>query len=167
MLPGHLLGATGAGDVKLMAAAGALLGPALVLSAFIFAALAGGVLAVAVAVHRQRLAATFDRHRPPRRGRRRGPRRHPHRRRVAAIRLRPGNRHRLRTGRVHWLEKAFEKDPSMRNRIFAVLAIAILAGGGLAYGTYNLVNNQPQPPGRRQDPAGRRRRVRSRSSAPS
>ena len=32
----------------------------------------------------------------------------------------------------------------MRNRIFAVLAIAILAGGGLAYGTYNLVSNQPQ-----------------------
>ena len=31
----------------------------------------------------------------------------------------------------------------MRNRIFAVFAIAILAGGGLAYGTYNLVNNQP------------------------
>ena len=27
----------------------------------------------------------------------------------------------------------------MRNRIFAVLAIAILAGGGLAYGTYNLM----------------------------
>jgi pilus assembly protein CpaB len=31
----------------------------------------------------------------------------------------------------------------MRNRIFAVLALAILAGGGLAYGTYNFVNNQP------------------------
>jgi len=31
----------------------------------------------------------------------------------------------------------------MRNRIFAVLAIAILAGGGLAYGTYNLMQNQP------------------------
>src|SRR5688572_30472797 len=31
----------------------------------------------------------------------------------------------------------------MRNRIFAVLAIAVLAGGGLAYGTYNLVQNQP------------------------
>jgi pilus assembly protein CpaB len=31
----------------------------------------------------------------------------------------------------------------MRNRIFAVLAIAILAGGGLAYGTYNMMNNQP------------------------
>ncbi|HSC27317.1 MAG TPA: Flp pilus assembly protein CpaB [Vicinamibacterales bacterium] len=31
----------------------------------------------------------------------------------------------------------------MRNRIFAVLAVAILAGGGLAYGTYNLMQNQP------------------------
>jgi pilus assembly protein CpaB len=31
----------------------------------------------------------------------------------------------------------------MRNRIFVVLAIAVLAGGGLAYGTYNMVNNQP------------------------
>jgi pilus assembly protein CpaB len=33
----------------------------------------------------------------------------------------------------------------MRNRIFAVLALAVLAGGGLAYGTYNLVQNQPAP----------------------
>ena len=31
----------------------------------------------------------------------------------------------------------------MRNRIFAVLAIAVLAGGGLAYGTYNMMNNRP------------------------
>ncbi|HEX9368334.1 MAG TPA: Flp pilus assembly protein CpaB [Vicinamibacterales bacterium] len=31
----------------------------------------------------------------------------------------------------------------MRNRIFAVLAIAVLAGGGLAYGTYNAINAQP------------------------
>ena len=30
----------------------------------------------------------------------------------------------------------------MRNRIFAVLALAVLAGGGLAYGTYNVMNNQ-------------------------
>jgi len=30
----------------------------------------------------------------------------------------------------------------MRNRIFAVLAIAVLAGGGLAYGTYNAINGQ-------------------------
>ena len=32
----------------------------------------------------------------------------------------------------------------MRNRIFAVLAIAILAGGGLAYGTYNLMQSSGQ-----------------------
>jgi pilus assembly protein CpaB len=31
----------------------------------------------------------------------------------------------------------------MRTRIFAVLAIAILAGGGLAYGTYNFMQNAP------------------------
>ena len=31
----------------------------------------------------------------------------------------------------------------MRNRIFAVLVIAILAGGGLAYATYDFVNNKP------------------------
>ena len=31
----------------------------------------------------------------------------------------------------------------MRNRIFAVLALAVLAGGGLAYGTYNAINGQP------------------------
>jgi pilus assembly protein CpaB len=34
----------------------------------------------------------------------------------------------------------------MRSRIFAVLAVAILAGGGLAYGTYNLVTNQLPAP---------------------
>ncbi len=31
----------------------------------------------------------------------------------------------------------------MRNRIFAVLALAVLMGGGLAYGTYNAINAQP------------------------
>ena len=35
----------------------------------------------------------------------------------------------------------------MRSRIFAVLAIAVLAGGGLAYGTYNLMLNQPAKAG--------------------
>src|SRR6266516_2175224 len=35
----------------------------------------------------------------------------------------------------------------MRSRIFAVLAIAVLAGGGLAYGTYNFIQNQPARPG--------------------
>jgi pilus assembly protein CpaB len=33
----------------------------------------------------------------------------------------------------------------MRNRIFAVLAVAVLAGTGLAYGTYNIVNNANRP----------------------
>ena len=42
MLPGHLIGATGAGDVKLFAAAGALIGPAHIVTAFIYTALAGG-----------------------------------------------------------------------------------------------------------------------------
>jgi prepilin peptidase CpaA len=59
MMPGHALGATGAGDVKLMAAVGAIVGPGLTVSAFLFTAVAGGVLAVAVAVRRQRLAATI------------------------------------------------------------------------------------------------------------
>jgi prepilin peptidase CpaA len=59
MMPGHLLGATGAGDVKLMAAIGAVLGPATVVYAFLFTAVAGGVLAVAVALRRRRLADTI------------------------------------------------------------------------------------------------------------
>ena len=59
MMPGHVLGATGAGDVKLMAAVGAIVGPALVISAFLFTAIAGGVLAIVVAVRRRRLAATL------------------------------------------------------------------------------------------------------------
>ena len=59
MLPGYGLGATGAGDVKLMAAVGALVGPSLVVSAFLFTSLAGGVLALIVAMQRKRLAATL------------------------------------------------------------------------------------------------------------
>jgi prepilin peptidase CpaA len=59
MLPGYWLGATGACDVKLMAAVGAIVGPPLVLSAFVCTSLAGGVLAVIVAVRRKRLGATL------------------------------------------------------------------------------------------------------------
>jgi len=58
MLPGNMFGATGAGDVKLFAAAGALLGAGKILSAFLFVAVAGGVLAVGFALHRGRLART-------------------------------------------------------------------------------------------------------------
>ena len=52
MLPGHVIGATGAGDVKLFAAAGTLLGPTGMLVAFVYTAIAGGVLAMAVAIRR-------------------------------------------------------------------------------------------------------------------
>ena len=58
MLPGHLFGATGAGDVKLFAAAGTLLGPADMVLAFIATAIAGGVLALVVAARRGRLEET-------------------------------------------------------------------------------------------------------------
>ncbi len=59
MLPGHALGATGAGDVKLMAAVGSLLGPLVVVNAVLFSAVAGGVLAVIVAIQRRRLGTTL------------------------------------------------------------------------------------------------------------
>ena len=59
MLPGYAFGATGAGDVKLMAAVGAIVGPGLVFLAFLCTVLAGGVLAVVVAVRRRRLSATL------------------------------------------------------------------------------------------------------------
>jgi prepilin peptidase CpaA len=58
MLPGHLIGATGAGDVKLFAAAGAFVGPAHILTAFIYTALAGGGMAVVVSLMRRRLRQT-------------------------------------------------------------------------------------------------------------
>jgi prepilin peptidase CpaA len=58
MLPGYMWGGTGAGDVKLMAAVGSLLGPSLVMRAFLASAVAGGVLAVAVAISRGQFFAT-------------------------------------------------------------------------------------------------------------
>lgn len=59
MLPGHIIGATGAGDVKLMAAVGAVVGPDVIFRAFLYSAVAGGVLAVVVAVRRGRLGTTL------------------------------------------------------------------------------------------------------------
>ena len=61
MLPGHLFGGTGAGDVKLFAAAGALMGPAPIVTAFLYTALAGGAMAIAIAARRGRLQRTLGR----------------------------------------------------------------------------------------------------------
>jgi prepilin peptidase CpaA len=60
MLPLHVLGGTGAGDVKLLAAFGAFLGPAGVLGAFIRMTIIGGVIALAVAMQRGRLRETLS-----------------------------------------------------------------------------------------------------------
>jgi prepilin peptidase CpaA len=61
LLPAHVIGATGAGDVKFLAALGTLLGPKGVLMAFLYSALAGGALAVVVALSRRRLKDTLER----------------------------------------------------------------------------------------------------------
>jgi prepilin peptidase CpaA len=58
MLPGHLIGATGAGDVKLFAAAGAFVGPSHIVTAFIYTALAGGAIAIVISLARRRLRQT-------------------------------------------------------------------------------------------------------------
>lgn len=59
MLPGYLLGGTGGGDVKLLAAVGTLLGPGGTLRAFVATAIAGGVLALVVSIQRRRVRATL------------------------------------------------------------------------------------------------------------
>lgn len=61
MLPGHVIGATGAGDVKLLASLGTILGPKLIVLAFAYTAIAGGVIAVMVAARRRRLLVTVER----------------------------------------------------------------------------------------------------------
>ena len=60
MLPGHVMGATGAGDVKLFAAVGTLLGPTRIGVAFLYTAMFGGLLALAAAVYRGRLRQSID-----------------------------------------------------------------------------------------------------------
>lgn len=59
MLPGHIFRATGAGDVKLFAAAGTMLGSGRIASAFFFVAIAGGLIALGVACRRGRLGRTL------------------------------------------------------------------------------------------------------------
>jgi prepilin peptidase CpaA len=60
MLPGHVFGATGAGDVKLFAAIATLLGPTRTVAAFAYTAILGAVLALVVAVNRRRLQETLQ-----------------------------------------------------------------------------------------------------------
>ena len=60
MLPGHVIGRTGAGDVKLLAALGTLLGPRSIVMAFLYTAIAGGGIAVVVAMRRRRLRETLE-----------------------------------------------------------------------------------------------------------
>lgn len=59
MLPGYALGATGAGDVKLFGALGAVMGVERIPMAFLFTAIAGGVLASGFALGRGRLRLTL------------------------------------------------------------------------------------------------------------
>jgi prepilin peptidase CpaA len=57
LLPFHLCGAMGGGDIKLIAAYGALLGPAGILLAAVFAGAIGGLLAAGALLFRPRTAA--------------------------------------------------------------------------------------------------------------
>ncbi len=59
MLTLHILGTMSAGDVKLFAAIGAVLGSSLVLQTFVIVALTGGVLAIFTMVYMRRAAATM------------------------------------------------------------------------------------------------------------
>ncbi len=60
MMPAHVMGAMGAGDVKLMGAVGAVVGPDLAFRAFLYSAVTGGVFALVVALKRGVLASTLQ-----------------------------------------------------------------------------------------------------------
>lgn len=55
----HVLGTMGAGDVKLFAAIGAVLGSSLVLQTFLIVAVTGGILAICKMVYMRRAATTM------------------------------------------------------------------------------------------------------------
>jgi prepilin peptidase CpaA len=55
----YVLGGMGAGDVKLLSAVGAIVGPRLVFYAFIWTALVGGLMAMALIVSRKTVKRTF------------------------------------------------------------------------------------------------------------
>ena len=60
MMPGHIIGATGAGDVKLLGAIGSLVGPSLAFRVCLYSFVAGGVLAIVVAARRGLLTSTLN-----------------------------------------------------------------------------------------------------------
>jgi len=72
LLPFYAIRAMGAGDVKLLAALGAVLGPQMLVSVAVYAALAGGVISMLMLAHDGRLwfvlRQIFVEHRPPSRG---------------------------------------------------------------------------------------------------
>ena len=100
MMPGHIFGATGAGDVKLLAAAGALLGPTDTIYAFLYTAMAGGVLALVVAVARRRVSQTLVSTSRLMSGERAGARRDREHVVGQPVCLRPRDRDRRRAGRA-------------------------------------------------------------------
>jgi prepilin peptidase CpaA len=60
LLPFYALGAMGAGDVKLLAALGALVGPQLLVSVAVYAAIAGGVMSLVILAKRGRLLLALN-----------------------------------------------------------------------------------------------------------
>jgi prepilin peptidase CpaA len=72
LLPFYAVRAIGAGDVKLLAGLGALLGPQVLVSVAVYAALAGGVISAVMLARSGRLwcvlSEVFVEHRPPTRG---------------------------------------------------------------------------------------------------
>ncbi|MBI4302368.1 MAG: prepilin peptidase [Chloroflexi bacterium] len=54
-----VLGGMGAGDVKLLAALGAFLGPWLIFNTFLYGAIAGGLIAVIILIRRKQLVSTI------------------------------------------------------------------------------------------------------------
>ena len=60
LLPFYVIRAMGAGDVKLLAAIGALLGPQMLVSVAVYGALIGGAMSVVILLVRRRLVLTVN-----------------------------------------------------------------------------------------------------------
>lgn len=72
LLPFYAMGVIGAGDVKLLAGLGAMMGPQVLVTIAIYAALAGGLISIIILAKTGRLLVVlneiFIEHRPPSRG---------------------------------------------------------------------------------------------------